>query len=155
MPALPVAANFQMRAWISGVILLVLFGCSPTQQATQPTESSSNRPAVTSQTPATQTLLDRLGVPTYPGSVQAGSAESPESAGSTHYNVLLTTSDSVAKVLAFYKDQLKFASSTKDGVSQLVGRTKQGADVLIFIQPEEDGTHITVKGILYSKPPKP
>jgi hypothetical protein len=138
-----------MRSWIGCLLVLVVAGCSGPKTEDMPAVAPA---APTTTIPAsTGTPLDLAGVPTYPGATQAGSAVSPESAGATHFSVLLNTSDSVDKVVAYYKEKLGFQSSSKSEMTQLVGRTKQGADVLIFITPDQGQTQISVKGILYSK----
>jgi hypothetical protein len=58
----------------------------------------------------------------------------------------------VDKVVAFYKEKLKFEASKKEPMWQLVGRTPQGADVLMFVSPDGSQTKIAIRGVLYKKP---
>lgn len=95
--------------------------------------------------------MEQAGVPLYPGATIKGQASTPGAtpADGKHFNALLSTPDAVGKVVTFYKDNLKFGSSEKNGVTQFVGRTSQGADVIIFVEADGTATKVTVRGILY------
>jgi hypothetical protein len=95
--------------------------------------------------------LDKAGVPLYPGAEVKGTASTGDAAKELHFSALLSTTDSTDTVMQFYKDKLKFEGGTKGAKAQLVGRTAQGADVIIFMEPDGGQTRITVKGILYPK----
>jgi hypothetical protein len=98
--------------------------------------------------------MDRAGVPVYPGATVKGQATSPSSPDETHFNALYSSPDSVAKIVKFYHDSLKFDPEQRQGVTQLVGPTSKGANVMVFVEPDGAATKITVRGIIY-KNPKP
>lgn len=140
-----------MRSWLACLVALAVVGCSAAPKET-PVSTPATGPVATTTTPAAnKSLLGQTGVPQYPGATQSGSAVSPESGGLTHFYAIFSTPDSADKVVAFYKDQLKFPSSSRGGVTQLVGRTKEGADAQLFITPEQGETQISIKAIIYSK----
>lgn len=101
-----------------------------------------------------QTQRDDLGVPLYPGAERKALVSSVDQSKNQHLSEQYTTDDPVEKVAAFYRDDLGFKPSTKGSVTQLVGRTKAGSDVLIFVEPDGGTTKITIKGIRYPSPPK-
>ena len=63
---------------------------------------------------------------------------------------MLTSQDAPETVASYYEKELKFKSSTKDGVTTIVGRTAQKADVIIQIEKADRGSKITVRGIRYA-----
>jgi hypothetical protein len=138
-----------MRLWLGILLLVAALGCGTPKQDANPASPAPSQAAAAE--PDKTSLLGEAGVPVYPDSKLLGTAVSPESGGATHFTVLLGTPDSVDKAVAFYKDQLKFQGSAKGDQYQLVGRSKEGSDILMFFQPDEGETHITIKGILYSK----
>jgi len=97
--------------------------------------------------------MDRGGIPVYPGATVKGEATTP-SGDETHFNMLLSSPDSVDKVASFYKEKLKLGSSIRAGVTQLIGTTPQGANVIISVAPESGSTKVTIRAILYSSKPK-
>ncbi len=140
-----------MRSRLGCLVLLAMIGCSSAPKETQVSTPPSTAVATTTTPAASKSLLVQTGVPEYPGATQSGSAVSPESGGLTHFYAIFSTPDSADKVVAFYKDQLKFPSSSRGGVTQLVGRTKEGADAQLFVTPQQGETQISIKAIIYSK----
>lgn len=100
-----------------------------------------------------ETPRDRLGLPEYPGADEKGNASAKDANGDERNNAQYETTDPPAKVAEFYQKSLGFKPNTKGNVTQLVGRTPVGADVLIFIEPDGGSTKIRVKGIRYAAKP--
>lgn len=136
-----------MRRWLAALLPIVAFGC----QSAPPGDAGSSAPQLKPANPSVSaSVMERAGVPVYPGAKQLGIASGkPDSTGGDHFNALYSSADPPAKVGAFYKDQLKFDALNKGASVMLVGKTKTGSDLLIFIDPDGTGSKLSIKGILY------
>lgn len=134
-------------------LALLLAACAKpaeTPKLEQPPLPAAGGPAQVDLTP--ESVAKAADVPLYPG------AEAPEnmstvpehrSDGSTHYSLVLATSDPAKKVAEFYAERLKSrAVSTSHGLS-IFTKSPKGNDVSVLVGTEAGRTLVRIKSIAY------
>lgn len=133
-----------MRLTILLSLLLALAGCSVRDPAAADKDGK-----VTLESPAE--LSKAADVPLYPDAhVPSGRSRAPykDPQGAMHYEIIMLTSDTSEKVLAFYRTKMKDMGG---GGPMIVGKTPNGNDVIITAVREGKETTIKANVIVYSK----
>ncbi len=86
-----------------------------------------------------------LGVPYYPSSTASNRDVRTEEGGKKHFMSIRTTSDSAAKVAAFYKEKVKDPVATEMGkLSSVSGKLEDGREVAVMANEADGKTEVTV-----------
>ena len=135
------------------IVAFVLFGCQREVPTAVPPATASGTPREeASLTP--YGLAQAMDIPVYPGAeAPDGRSRAPfeDSHGGTRYELVLTTSDPLEKVVGFYRDKLKLDVMTTAGTAQAIGKTPRGNDLILSISREGATTAIHAKAIAYGK----
>lgn len=116
-----------MKSASLAVLALLLVGCG------------SKPAAETNKGPVTMTpedLAAKLDMPLYPGATPVGTqtiAPFADQQGEMRYHLTETTTDSIDKIVAFYKSKTNLEISRSGSAAQLIGRTPHGNFLMIKV----------------------
>ena len=143
--------NPMIRKLILPALTLSAFGCSRTEPTPEPgPDDPSARTTTAFNAPETPTeVAAKCDVPMYPGSTAPqGMSHMPrQDSEGTHYELVLATKDSPAKVASFYGSDLHLEPKIVGDKANLMGLTPKKNAVIIDAAPEAGQTIIRIKAI--------
>lgn len=145
--------------FVLGVVLIS--GCA-TPEAKSPEESvlpkPGKGPSVSETATKTSITIDEvkktLDLAEYPGAkiVENNKLSSEQlSPDEARFELLRTSTDAPAKVIAFYEEKLQDKVSNSEGGKQIMGRTQRGNFVKVLLNPDGKGTKFSLSVISYVK----
>lgn len=131
--------------------ILVCWSCSESTSPSTSNSGESSSPLVATEPQGVDQAIALAALPTYPGAKadRSGFVLAPVQDGQRRMAATLTAPDEPGNVAKFYGDALKVEPLKEGEKIQVVGKTSNGSDVILFFEPGKPGAKITVRAILY------